>query len=235
MRSNAPRRSRANCLRMSSPAERPRSARVPDIPQWVDTRGMLLTGRALISFPPDALLDAAGFVVELASRALLSASDDPPPALMATRALRWRATSIVLCSRQPAPVVAQALPGWCRQPVRLHALPGRCRGRASRSGGLDLHAGGGAAARHVPETLREELTEALEGHPAARFVPGALPPDGAADASPAPIPMAAAWVGRPAGRVLLPGAADRNAVGRLGRHAGGLSRPRTGGRAARAR
>jgi hypothetical protein len=36
---------------MSAPHEAAALARVPDLPQWIDTRGMLLTGRALVTFP----------------------------------------------------------------------------------------------------------------------------------------------------------------------------------------
>jgi GNAT superfamily N-acetyltransferase len=46
---------------------------------------------------------------------------------------------------------------------------------------------------HLSDDLRHELTDALEGHPTARFVPGALPPRDAIDASPRLVPIAAAW------------------------------------------
>jgi hypothetical protein len=50
---------------------------------------------------------------------------------------------------------------------------------------------------HVPETVRGELLDALRGRTVSRFVPGALPPAGAA-ASRMTVPMAAAWAdGRP--------------------------------------
>jgi len=71
---------------MSGPSERAALARVPDHPRWVDTRGMLLTARAVVSFHQPAHLDTDGFVVELASRALLSAFDNPPASLIAQRA-----------------------------------------------------------------------------------------------------------------------------------------------------
>jgi hypothetical protein len=67
---------------MSDPAEEAALARVPDVPQWVDTRGMLLTGRAAVSFPPTAQFTRDGFVVELAARALISVVDAPPAALI---------------------------------------------------------------------------------------------------------------------------------------------------------
>ena len=199
MRSNAPPLSRASCLPMSNRAEQAALARVPDIPQWVDTRGMLLTGRAAVFFPPDAPFDAAGFVVELASRALLSAIDNPPPALIAARAGAMIGDVNLLCEPASAPTVAQALPGWSAQPARLHALPLTVRSDDETDPDVSIFSLAGAPLLdHVPQSLREELTEALEGHPAARFVPGALPPRQPADASDTPIPMAGAWAdGRP--------------------------------------
>jgi hypothetical protein len=59
---------------MSNPADEAALARVPDLPQWVDTRGMLLTGRAVVTFPVSSRFETDGFVVELAARAVLAAN-----------------------------------------------------------------------------------------------------------------------------------------------------------------
>jgi GNAT superfamily N-acetyltransferase len=184
---------------MSRPAEQAALARVPDVPQWVDTRGMLLTGRALVSFPLDPHFPSDGFVVELASRALLSAIDNPPGSLVAERALAMAGDVNVLCAPDTADSVAQALPEWVRRGVRLHALPGVMAWE--RGADVDVNVFtlvDAPSIGHVSDALRTELTEALEGHPAARFVPGTLPAPVPADASPTPIPVAAAWMdGRP--------------------------------------
>ncbi len=45
---------------MSGRAEQAALDRVLDLPQWVDTRGMLLTGRAVVSFAPAADFHSEG-------------------------------------------------------------------------------------------------------------------------------------------------------------------------------
>jgi RimJ/RimL family protein N-acetyltransferase len=184
---------------MSGPAEAAALARVPDLPQWVDTRGMLLTGRAIVSFPPDPHFPSDGFVVELRSRALLSAIDNPPRDLLAERALTMQGDVNVLCALDTADAVGQALPDWVRRAVRLQALPGVMPWEEQTDADVSLFTLEDAPSfDHVPEALRMELTEALEGHPSARFVPGTLPERQPADASRVAIPVAAAWVdGRP--------------------------------------
>jgi hypothetical protein len=185
---------------MSDRGEQAALARVPDIPQWMDTRGMLVTGRATVSFPPDPDFAADGFVVELASRALLSALDNPPPALIADRALAMAGDVNLLCAPDTAAVVARALPTWISQPVRLQALPARMAWEARPDDEVSIFTLADAPnLEDVPLTLRRELTDALEGHPVGRFVPGTLPPRSPADAAPTPTPIAAAWAdGRPA-------------------------------------
>ena len=184
---------------MSGPAEKAALARVPDVPQWVDTRGMLLTGRAVVWFPPAAQLTRDGFVVELAARALISVVGAPPAGLIAERAQALPGDVNVLCVTGSATVVSEALPRWVQRDVRLQALSRVMPWEEAAEADVSLFSLGDAPPLgHVPEALRTELTDALEGHPAARFVPGALPPRQPADASPTPIPVAAAWVdGRP--------------------------------------
>jgi hypothetical protein len=184
---------------MSRPAEEAALARVPDLPRWVDTRGMLLTGRAVVSFPPDPLFPSTGFVVELASRALLSAIDNPPGGLIAQRALMMQGDVNVLCAVETADAVGQALPNWVRHPVRLHALPGLMPWEEQADLDVSIFTLPDAPPLgHVPEPLLAELTAALEGQPSARFVSSALPARQCADASPTAIPVAASWMdGRP--------------------------------------
>ena len=109
---------------MSAPHEEAALARVPDLPQWIDTRGMLLTGRALVTFPPSQRFFSDGFVVELASRALLSAIGNPPAEIVAERACAMQGEVNVLCGEDTAETVGAALPSWIRRGVRLFALPG---------------------------------------------------------------------------------------------------------------
>jgi RimJ/RimL family protein N-acetyltransferase len=183
---------------MSNPAEEAALARVPDLPQWVDTRGMLLTGHAVVRFPSSSRFETDGFVVELAARALLAAIDNPPVELIAQRARAMQGDVNVLCTEGTADAVASALPSWVRRRALLHALPGLMVWE--REPDLEdvsiLTAASAPSLAHVPEPLREELIDALEGFPMARFVPGTLPERSPRDASPAPVPLAAAWIDR---------------------------------------
>ncbi len=181
---------------MSTAADEAALARVPDVPAWVDTRGMLLTRRAVVSFAPGANLDTDGFVVELPSRALVSVVGRPPGTLIAGRVRRLEGDVNVLCAMETADAVESALPGWQRHGALIHALPSRQRWESEIESGVTIFTRADAPAlSHVPEPLRTELVETLEGHPAARFVPGALPQARHGDRSERPIPMAAAWSG----------------------------------------
>ena len=176
---------------MSGPSERAALARVPDHPRWVDTRGMLLTGRAVVSFQPPARYDTEGFVVELASRALLSAFDNPPASLIAQRARALAGDVNVLVAPESSAPVAAALPAWVGRPVRIHALPRRMPWESEPDEDVLIATREAAPALdHVPEDLRRELVDALAGHPAARFVHGTLPGHGPDDVAPDAVPVA---------------------------------------------
>jgi hypothetical protein len=178
----------------AAPAERAALERVPDRPPWVDTRGMLLTRRAVVSFAPGATLATDGFVVELASRALVSVVGRPPGALIEERARALEGDVNVLCALDTADAVESALQGWQRHSALINALPSAQPWESDTETGVTVFTRADAPSlSHVPEPLRSELIDTLEGHPAARFVPGTLPPAGGADRSDVPIPMAAAW------------------------------------------
>ncbi len=179
---------------MSTAAEKAALVRVPDVPAWVDTRGMLLTGRAVVSFASGASLATDGFVVELASRALVSVVGRPPGRLIAERVTALAGEVNVLCPVETADAVESALPGWQRDAALIHALPARQPWEVETESGVTIFTRADAPPLlHVPEPLRTELVETLEGHPAARFVPGALPSAVPGRESGRPIPMAAAW------------------------------------------
>jgi GNAT superfamily N-acetyltransferase len=177
-------------------AERAALERVPDLPAWVDTRGMLLSGRAIVSFSPGADLTSDGFVIELASRALVSVVGRPPSALIRERVLALTGDVNVLCAVETVEAVESVLPGWQRHSALINALPGRQPWETDREAGVTVFTRADAPPlSHVPEPLRTEIVDTLEGHPAARFVPGALPPAIASDRADRPIPVAAAWAG----------------------------------------
>src|SRR5689334_6757757 len=142
---------------MSAPADLAARRRVPDLPQWVDTRGMLLTGRARVTFDATADYDRDGFVVELASRALLSAIDDPPAQLIAERAAALTGDVNVLCPIGSAEHVGRALPGWVRHGVTIHALPGVMPWETTSDPDVAVFTAAEAPALgHLPDALRSE-------------------------------------------------------------------------------
>jgi RimJ/RimL family protein N-acetyltransferase len=186
---------------MSGAAERAALDRIPDHPQWVDTRGMLLTRRAIVSFPEPARFDTDGFVVELASRALLSAIGRPSPSLIAERVHAMAGDVNILVTPEDSAPVAAALPEWVSRPVRLHALPHPQAWESEPDEEVVIATREQAPSLdHVPEGLRHELVEALAGHPETRFVHGTLPGRQPEDASPIAVPVAFVLVdGRAAG------------------------------------
>ena len=145
-------------------------ARVPDEPVWVDTRGMLLTGRA------SASVFDTGLVISLASRALVSVVGTPPPAAIQSAVAALAGDVNVLCPLAAAPHVRAALAGWHEQQARLHALPGPMDWEREPDRAVIFEEGRAPDLAHVDDPLRSELEDALQGRPAARFVPGALPP-----------------------------------------------------------
>jgi len=193
--------------------------RVPDLPRWVDTRGMLLSGRATVVAAAAPAADD-GFVVLMRDAALASVVGRPPADVVRAAVATLQADVNVLAQLEDADFVAEALAGWKRRAAIIHVRDATTSGsdldfrvgttfgptRKSRS---DPGVGGVGGPTHVftkstaprfdhlDDALRQELTQALDGRTVARFVPGALPPPGAAFGG-SPIPMAAAWAdGRP--------------------------------------
>jgi hypothetical protein len=170
--------------------------RVPDDPSRVDTRGMLLSGRAEVKFAaaPESVAD--GFIVCMPDAALVSIVGRPPRALIYETVDEIDGDVNVLC--QPADVehVAAALPGWSRTGATLHAL----RSRPPWADGLEadtriFHAEDCPPLAHVPLLLRRELLDALRGRTTSRFVPGALPDCGVPPPL-EPMAIAASWNAR---------------------------------------
>ncbi len=171
-------------------------ARVPDVPQRVDTRGMLLSGRAEVDFPsaPESLAD--GFVVSLPDVALVSVVGRPPRTLISEVVERLEGDVNVLCQPTDADHAAAALPNWRRTTAILHALGGVPPWSDDEDEGTRVFTAPDAPPLgHLPPPLRRELTQALHGRTTSRFVPGTLP-DRDVPPPVEPLPMAAAWAGR---------------------------------------
>ena len=173
--------------------------RVPDLPQWIDTRGMLLSGRAAVVLPQEPGRNAgSGLIVVAADLALASIVGTPPAALI-TATVRAMAGDVnVLAQLEDAENVARALPGWRRRTAIIHVLPGVMPWEHDTDPHTRVFTRQ-AAPRfdHVPEPLKRELADALHGRTVSRFVPGALP-HASHVVSTQTVPMAAVWAdGRP--------------------------------------
>jgi GNAT superfamily N-acetyltransferase len=168
--------------------------RVSDLPQWIDTRGMLLSGRAMVVAPPGS----DGLVVVVPDLALASIVGRPPAQGIADVLATLSGDVNVLAQMEDADHVARALDGWRRQRAIIHVLPGVMPWEEEADPHTRVFTRQSAPRfTHVPEALRRELLDALKGRTVSRFVPGALPRAGAM-VSRLTVPMAAVWAdGRP--------------------------------------
>ena len=143
--------------------------RVPDDPWRVDTRGMLLSGRADVSFAPGSRNPAAdGFIVSIPDAALVSIVGRPPRPLIidVVRGTR-RARHRPLSARAMRGTPRARWPGWKRTMALLHTLPSR----PDWDAGIDedtriFSAADAPPLAHVPGRLRRELVNALRGRSA---------------------------------------------------------------------
>ena len=178
---------------MRGSAELAALARVPDLAEWVDTRGMLLSGHARVRFdePPD--YDAAGFVVILEPRALVSVVGRPRPALILAAA-EGLTHADVLCPLPDASHVEAALAGWSAGRAILHVLPRSMPWETTTDADTTIFMQDDAPPlTHLSDDLRREITEALRGMPLTRFSGGAVPSAAPLEPPPRPLPVAAAW------------------------------------------
>jgi len=170
--------------------------RASDEPRWMDTRGMLLSGRARVHADP-ARVDA-GVVVVVPDSALASVVGRPDPGLIARAVAALPGDVNVLAQMEGADHVARALPGWRRSRALIHVLPAIASWEHEREPNTRVFTLESAPQfDHVPDAMRRELLDALRGRTVSRFVPGALPHAGPL-ARIVTVPMAAVWAdGRP--------------------------------------
>jgi RimJ/RimL family protein N-acetyltransferase len=170
--------------------------RVPDLPRWIDTRGMLLSGRSVVFAPCGP--DARDLIAAVPDAALASVVGRPAVDAVREAILSLTGDVNVLAQNEDAEHVAGALVGWRQQRAIIHVLP------ADQAWDHDADQGARIFGRetaprftHVPEHLRRELVDALNGRTVSRFVPGDIP-TATAVVSRVPVPMAAVWAdGRP--------------------------------------
>jgi GNAT superfamily N-acetyltransferase len=172
--------------------------RVPDLPRWIDTRGMLLSGRAAVYAPSASGGANPGIIVVVPDSALASVVGRPTGSTIVDVIAPLSGDVNVLAQMEDADYVGRALTGWRRQRAIVHVLPGVLPWEADADPRARVFTMVSAPQfDHVPEVLRRELLDALRGRTVSRFVPGALPPSGAV-VSRITVPMAAVWAdGRP--------------------------------------
>ncbi len=170
--------------------------RASDEPRWIDTRGMLLSGRARVHADPARV--EAGVIVVVPDSALASVVGHPDPALIASVVASLSGDVNVLAQMEDAHHVGGALAGWRRSRALIHVLPAIGSWEHEREPNTRVFTAESAPQLdHVPEGTRRELLDALRGRTVSRFVPGALPHAGPL-AHPVTVPMAAVWAdGRP--------------------------------------
>ena len=150
------------------------AAHIPDIPRWVETRGALLSGRARLIGPASG--DPVTAVVVHEDWELGSVLGRP--AQSAIREVAASATEI-LAIPENYKHVAAALPHWIGELATIHALPaqeamipgtpaagGESPTRTLASSRIDgtvrlLVPGELDSLTHLPDDLRDELTDAL--------------------------------------------------------------------------
>jgi RimJ/RimL family protein N-acetyltransferase len=170
--------------------------RVPDLPRWIDTRGMLLSGRSVVHVPPD---NADGHMIAAVPDAALASVVGRPPVNALLEVVSSLAGDVnVLSQLEDADHIASALAGWRRQRAIIHVLPPRLPWEPDTDRGARIFSRETAPRfDHVPESLRRELLDALNGRTVSRFVPGHLP-SSTPVVSRVTVPMAAVWAdGRP--------------------------------------
>lgn len=172
--------------------------RVPDLPHWVDTRGMLLSGRALVRARAGSDPATDPFVAVVPDAALASVVGAPGDRDVVAAVESLTGDVNVLCQTEEAHRVARALPRWQRHTAVIHTLPKSVMWEDATDANTCIFTRQNAPRfGHVPDALRSALEDALNGRAISRFVPGVVP-EGPHRTIREGTPMAAAWAdGRP--------------------------------------
>lgn len=170
--------------------------RVPDRPRWIDTRGMLLSGRSVVFMPSRP--EDGGMITAVPDAALASVVGRPPLETLRAAMSSLAGDVNVLSQMEDADYVAAALAGWRRQRAIIHVLSSPQPWERDADTGARIFSRQTAPRfDHVPEQLRRELLDALHGRTVSRFVPGHLP-QSTPIVSRVTVPMTAVWAdGRP--------------------------------------
>jgi hypothetical protein len=126
---------------------------LPDIPRWVETRGLLLGGRCTAASSPD------GFVVKALDGLLVCCAGRPDPETIRAAVSDPAPELRVLVPPEEAEPVARVLPDWSRASATIHLLePGRW---PEPDPAVDVRLlQDGPLLDLLPDGLREELSTA---------------------------------------------------------------------------
>jgi GNAT acetyltransferase-like protein len=148
-------------------------AALPDLPRWVEARGMLLSGRCeVVSCGPSA----GDVILHSRSTPLVVIAGDPPLEPLAT-SVAEPGPGVVLCAPERADEVRPLLSRWKRVGAAIHRLHGDdppvSRGLVGYEIGILAKKDGSGRLGHLPSPLREEISSALSGgHVAAAMSDG---------------------------------------------------------------
>jgi len=145
-------------------------ARVPDTPRWVETRGMLLSGRCRILWT-SASRDA--FTIWSDPGGLVCCFGAVDPAAVSAAASEPDSQAI-LCAPEFSAAVARAIPGWSEVPAVLHRLETESAAESEPAARVAMLSRDDAGRLdHVPDALRQEIADAIDAsHVAAAFLEG---------------------------------------------------------------
>ena len=171
--------------------------RVPDEPRWIDTRGMLLSGRASVHIPVTPGDSFPGAIVVVADSALASVVGRPPARAICDVIAELSGDVNLLAQMDDADYVGRSLGNWRRQRAIIHVLSAPAVESEPEPQTRVFTLESAPRFDHVSETLRRELMDALNGRTVSRFVPGSVPAFSTRP-SRVTVPMAAVWAdGRP--------------------------------------
>ena len=131
---------------------------LPDTPEWVETRGILLSGQCTV------FTDAAGAIVAQPRWPHLAIVGRPDAEALREAASDAPYRSELLVPPDSEDHVASALPEWDRQRAVIHSLPaGLAEVMTPGSSRVSLLSRNRPPSLlHVPEELRKELEDALQ-------------------------------------------------------------------------
>ncbi|HKQ76580.1 MAG TPA: GNAT family N-acetyltransferase [Blastocatellia bacterium] len=147
---------------------------VPDLPQWVELRAMLLSGRCEIYALEDS--ERLSFVARHAEMELVSVYGRPAPDVIRQVISLPPSPEALLCLPDDRNHVAEALPEWRSELATIYRLPNSESLPEVPTGAVRLLSASELEAMdHAPAELKEELIDATNFSPVAATYVEQLP------------------------------------------------------------